>query len=152
MMDQKSDLDRLREWLGTYPKYDLSTNMAVDYLDNIPGNKSLRPQGVVEISRTEDILGNVETRNQYNIGLYVAVEKTPGDIGISQFNADWVLDFQRWVQQQSITHMAPTFGNVDQRQEQIKAQNGELYDSVIEGIGWYVVALSVEFKRRYEVI
>lgn len=151
-MGPKSDLERMREWLGTYPGYDLSTNMLVDYLDEIPGNKSLRPAGVVEISRTEDILGNIETQNQYNFGLYVAVEKVPGDQVIAQFNADWVLDFQRWVQEQSVTHKAPTFGNADQGRELIKAQNGELFDTGSDGIGVYVVALSVEFKRRHEVI
>ena len=151
-MDQKSDLDRLREWLGTYPGYDLAVNMLVDYLDSIPGSKSLRPGGLVEISRNEDILGNVTVSNQYNFGLYIAVSKSPGDGAGAAYNADWVLDFQRWVQQQSITHMAPTFGNIDQQQERIKAQNGELYDTDQDGVGLYIVALSAEFKEKYEVI
>lgn len=151
-MNQKSDLDRLREWLGTYPGYDLAANMLVDYLDSIPGSKSLRPAGLVEVSRSEDILGNVTVSNQYNFGLYIAVEKSPGDGTGAAYNAGWVLDFQRWVQQQSISRAAPTFGNIDQQQERIKAQNGELYDAVQEGVGLYVVALSVEFKEKYEVI
>lgn len=151
-MDEKSDLERLREWLGAYPGYDLSANMLVDYLDNIPGRKSLRPGGLVEISRNEDILGNVTVINQYNFGLYIAVEKAPGDGEGAAYNADWVLDFQRWVQQQSVLHTAPTFGNIDQQQERIKAQNGELYDTDQDGVGLYIVALSVEFKQRYEVI
>ncbi|OUP22968.1 hypothetical protein [Gemmiger sp. An194] len=151
-MDQKSDLDRLREWLGTYPGYDLAANMLVDYLDSIPGSKSLRPGGLVEISRNEDILGNVTVSNQYNFGLYIAVAKSPGDGASAAYNADWVLDFQRWVQQQSITHRAPTFGNIDQQQERIKAQNGELYDTDQDGVGLYIVALSAEFKEKYEVI
>ena len=151
-MDQKSDLARLREWLGTYPGYDLSANMLVDYLDSIPGSKSLRPGGLVEISRNEDILGNVTVSNQYNFGLYIAVAKSPGDGASAAYNADWVLDFQRWVQQQSITHRAPTFGNIDQQQERIKAQNGELHDTYQDGVGLYIVALSAEFKEKYEVI
>lgn len=151
-MDQKSDLDRLREWLGTYPGYDLAANMLVDYLDSIPGSKSLRPGGLVEISRNEDILGNVTVSNQYNFGLYIAVEKIPGDGAGAAYNADWVLDFQRWVQSQSVAHLAPTFGNVEQKQERIKAQNGELYDTDQDGVGLYIVALSAEFKEKYEVI
>ena len=114
-MDQKSDLDRLREWLGTYPEYDLAANMLVDYLDSIPGSKSLRPGGLVEISRNEDILGNVTVSNQYNFGLYIAVAKSPGDGAGAAYNADWVLDFQRWVQQQSITHRAPLAISINNR-------------------------------------
>ena len=151
-MDQQNDLQRIRSWLATYPGYDLSNNMMVDWLDKIPGSKSLRPGGLVETSRTEDILGNVTASNQYNFGLYIAVEKAPGDGVGAEYNAQWVLDFQRWVQQQSSTHLAPTFGNTDRNQEIIKAQNGELYDTSDEGIGLYVVALSAKFKTRYEVM
>ena len=123
----------------------------VDWLDKIPGSKSLRPGGLVEVSRAEDILGNVTISNQYNFGLYIAVEKAPGDGEGAAYNASWVLDFQRWVQAQSVAHMAPTFGNIDQLQETVKAQNGELYDTNEEGVGLYVIALSVSFKERYEV-
>lgn len=150
-MERENDLTRLREWLVTYPGYDLRGNMMVDWLDKIPGSKSLRPGGLVEVSRAEDILGNVTISNQYNFGLYIAVEKAPGDGEGAAYNASWVLDFQRWVQAQSVAHMAPTFGNIDQLQETVKAQNGELYDTNEEGVGLYVIALSVSFKERYEV-
>ena len=98
------------------------------------------------------ILVNVTVSNQYNFGLYIAVEKIPGDGAGAAYNADWVLDFQRWVQSQSVAHLAPTFGNVEQKQERIKAQNGELYDTDQDGVGLYIVALSAEFKEKYEVI
>ena len=150
-MDREKDLDRLRKWLVTYPGYDLSGNMLVYWLDKIPGSKSLRPGGLVEVSRTEDILGNITVSNQYNFGLYIAVEKSPGDGEGAAYNAAWVLDLQRWVQAQSTARLAPTFGNIDQSQETIKAQNGELYDTDQEGVGLYVIALSVGFKERYEV-
>lgn len=150
-MDKQSDLDRLRDWLATYPGYDILHNMLVDYIDEIPGAASLMPAGLVEISRTEDILGNVTTQNQYNFGLYLALEKSPGDDIASTYNAGWVLDFQRWVQAQSVTHVAPTFGNVDQHQEAIKAQNGALLDTDEKGVAVYIVQLSAEFKVKYEV-
>lgn len=150
-MERESVLARLREWLATYPGYDLRGNMMVDWLDKLPGSKSLRPGGLVEVSRAEDILGNVTISNQYNFGLYIAVEKAPGDGEGAAYNASWVLDFQRWVQAQSVAHLAPVFGNIDQLQETVKAQNGELYDTSEEGIGLYVIALSVSFKERYEV-
>lgn len=151
-MDKDTDLERLRVWLATYPCYDILDNMLVDYIDEIPGAASLMPAGLTEISRTEDILGNVTVRNQYNFGLYLALEKSPGDDIASAYNAGWVLDFQRWVQAQSVAHAAPTFGNIDVRRETIKAQNGALLDTGKEGVAVYVVQLSAEFSTFYEVI
>lgn len=151
-MDKDTDLERLRVWLATYPGYDILDNMLVDYINEIPGAASLMPAGLVEISRTEDILGNVTVRNQYNFGLYLALEKSPGDDIASAYNAGWVLDFQRWVQAQSVTRAAPTFGNIDQRRETIKAQNGALLDTGKEGVAVYAVQLSAEFSTFYEVI
>lgn len=114
----KSDLERLREWLGTYPGYDLKGNMLMDYLDKVPGAKSL----------------------------------SPGDDVGAAYTADWVLDFQTWVQAQSVAGLAPTFGNIEQNKERMKAENGALYETDQEGVGVYVVALSAEFKTKYEVI
>lgn len=151
-MDKDTDLERLRVWLATYPGYDILDNMLVDYINEIPGAASLMPAGLTEISRTEDILGNVTVRNQYNFGLYLALEKSPGDDIASAYNAGWVLDFQRWVQAQSVTRAAPTFGNIDQRRETVKAQNGALLDTGKEGVAVYVVQLSAEFSTFYEVI
>ena len=151
-MGKDTDLERLRAWLASYPGYDILDNMLVDYIDEIPGAASLMPAGLTEISRTEDILGNVTVRNQYNFGLYLALEKSPGDDIASAYNAGWVLDFQRWVQAQSVAHAAPTFGNIDQRGETIKAQNGALLDTGKEGVAVYVVQLSAEFSTFYEVI
>lgn len=148
----KSDLDRLREWLGTYPGYDLKGNMLVDYLDKVPGAKSLSPGGLEEISRAENIWGETTVQSRYNFGLYITVEKAPGDDVGAAYNADWVLDFQKWVQAQSVSGLTPTFGNIEQSKEQMKAENGALYETDQEGVGVYVVALSVEFKTKYEVI
>ena len=77
-MNKKSDLDRLKEYLNL-SRVDLAANMLVDYLDSVRGSKSLRPGGLVEISRNEDILGNVTVSNQSNFGLSIAVAKSPGD-------------------------------------------------------------------------
>lgn len=151
-MDKDTDLERLRTWLASYPGYNILDNMLVDYINEIPGAASLMPAGLTEISRTEDILGNVTVRNQYNFGLYLALEKSPGDDIASAYNAGWVLDFQRWVQAQSVTRAAPTFGNIDQRRETVKAQNGALLDTGKEGVAVYVVQLSAEFSTFYEVI
>jgi len=83
--------------------------------------------------------------------LYYVFTKSPGDDTGATVNADWVMDFQRWVQSQSITGAAPTFGNIDTDEEQIKAQNGVLYEATDEGTATYMVQLSINFTNYYEV-
>lgn len=146
----KTDLQRLRDWLATYPGYDILGSFRVDYTDQLTGG-GLFPQGLVEISRSEDILGNVEVRDQYNFALHLMLPKAPGDDVGATINADWLMDFQRWVQEQSASGMAPRFGNTE-AQEIVKANSGALYDTDREGMALYVVTLTAEYTMRYEVI
>lgn len=147
----KTDLQRLRDWLATYPGYDILGTFQVDYTDQITGGGGIFPQGLVEISRTEDILGNIEVQDQYNFALHLMLPKAPGDDTGATLNANWVMDFQRWVQQQSVRGLAPTFGD-EPRTERMKANSGALYDTDEEGMALYVVTLSAEFTTKYEVI
>lgn len=144
-------LEKIRDWIAGYPAFDILSNFRVDYTDQIPANGGIFPSGLVEVSRTEDILGNIEVENQYNFGLYYVFGKAPGDDIGATVNADWIMGFQEWVQQQSVTGMAPAFGD-DPQSEQIKAQNGVLYEADNEGTATYMVQLSVLFKKRFEVI
>lgn len=146
-----SDIERVRAWIETFPDHKKLDGFQVDYTDAIPNNGGIFPSGLVEISRTEDILGNVTVRNQYNFGLYYVFPKAPGDNEGATINADWVMDFQKWVQEQSIRRLAPTFGD-EPETERIQAQNGVLYDAEEEGTATYMVQLSVNFTKIYEVI
>ena len=146
-----SDIERIRKWVETFPDHKKLDGFQVDYTDAIPNNGGIFPSGLVEISRTEDILGNVTVRNQYNFGLYYVFPKAPGDNEGAAINADWVMDFQKWVQEQSIRRLAPTFGD-EPETERIQAQNGVLYDAEEEGTATYMVQLSVNFTKIYEVI
>lgn len=141
-------LDAIQDWIATYPGHEALAAFSVDYTDRIPANGGIFPSGLIEISRTEDILGNVEVRNQYNFGLYYIFEKAPGDDVGAAFNADWVMDFQDWVQEQSIRGLTPTFGD---KTTAVRAQNGVLYAADEEGTATYMVQLSVEFIKRFEV-
>lgn len=142
-------LEKIRAWVAEYPDFDILEQFQVDYTDQAPANGGIFPSGLVEIARTSDILGNKTVTNRYNFGLYYVFEKaTDDDIGAT-INADWVMGFQEWVQEQSITGAAPTFGDVPHT-EVISAQNGVLYD-VNEGTGTYMVQLSVQFTKKYEV-
>ena len=146
-----TDLEKIRNWLATYAATDRLQSFRVDYLTKDPESGSIRPSGLVEISRTEDLLGNVTTENQYNFGLYYILAKTTEDDTGAEANAQWVLGLQQWVQQQSIQHLAPTFGDEPQR-ERMTAQNGVLYAENEDGTATYLVQLSANFTKFYEVI
>lgn len=143
-------LDKVKTWISTYPEFDILNKFRVDYTDQVPANGGIFPSGLTEVTRKTDILGNTVVTNQYNFGLYYVFEKAPGDDAGAAINADWIMGFQEWVQEQSATGQAPVFGDVP-NQERISAQNGVLYDSDEEGTATYMVQLSVQFIKNYEV-
>ena len=145
-----SDLEKLKRWISTFPGYDILNTFHVDYTDQIPSNGGIFPSGLVEVSRKRDICGNTTVQNQYNFGLYYVFPKDPGDSAGAAVNADWIMEFQRWIQEQSIRRLAPVFGD-EPRAERIRAQNGVLYAAENEGTATYMVQLSIEFTKRHEV-
>lgn len=142
-------LEKIREFVRSYPGSDIFKDFQVDFTDQIPNNGGIFPSGLVEISRKKDILGNTTSTNQYNFGLYCVFEKVPGDDTGATINADWVMEFQEWVQKQSAIGAAPVFGDVP-REERMIAQNGVLYDADEEGTATYMVQLSVQFVKIYK--
>lgn len=143
-------LEKIREWIKTYPGCSQLRELSVDYTEAAPANGGVNPTGLMEVSRQRDILGNVTATNQYNFTLYFVFAKAPGDDVGAEENAQWLMDFQDWVQSQSITGKAPVFGDAFQ-QEAIKAQNGSLFTGDSEGTAVYSAQLSVQFIKRYEV-
>lgn len=142
-------LEQIKGWIETYPNFEQMSDFQVDYTDHIPYSGGIFPSGLVEVERRSDIVGNVTVTNQYNFGLYYVFEKDPDDNIGATVNANWVMDFQQWVQEQSIFGLAPVFGDVPTA-EKITAQNGVLYETN-EGTATYMVRLSVQFKKKYEV-
>lgn len=145
-----TDLERVRQWLATYTGSIPVQRMKVDYFSPNPDNGSIDPSGLIEVSRTTDIMGNVTVENQYNFALYFVLLKSPGDDEGATDNAALLMDFQRWIQDQSIRRLAPVFGD-DPDTETIKAQNGALYAADEEGTAIYMVQLSINFIKFYEV-
>ena len=143
-------LEKIREWIKTYPGCSQLQELSGDYTDEVPANGGVNPSGLLEVSRKRDILGNVTVLNQYSFTLYFVFAKAPGDDVGAEENAQWLMDFQDWVQSQSITGKAPVFGG-DPRRETIKAQNGSLFTADSEGTAVYSAQLSVQFIKRYEV-
>lgn len=144
-----NDLEKLRAWLQTYPGAAQLADMQVDYTESVPGMSGVFPDGLTEVRRETDILGNVTVYNQYHFALRVVFAKSPGDDVGASANANWVMAFQRWVQEQSLSHKAPTFGNAHQYYETMSAQNGALIDADEEGFAVYLVQLTATFKTYY---
>lgn len=142
-------LEKITGFVNSYPGADILQTFRVDYTDQIPANGGVFPSGLVEISRKTDIFGNTTVTNQYNFGLYYVFEKAPGDDVGAYINADWVMDFQDWVQERSVLGEAPVFGDGPQR-ERITAQNGVLYSAQDEGTATYMVQLSVQFVKYFK--
>lgn len=142
-------LEKMRGFIESYPSFNILSQFRVDFTDQIPGNGGIFPSGLVEISRKEDVLGDVTITNQYNFGLYYVFAKVPGDDTGATINADWLMDFQEWVQEQSATGQAPVFGDVP-KQERIMAQNGALYDADDEGAATYMAQISAQFVKIYK--
>lgn len=143
-------LEQITNFIKSYPGTDILRDFRVDYTDQIPANGGIFPSGLVEISRKADIFGNVTVTNQYNFGLYYVFEKAPGDDAGAAVNADWLMDFQEWVQARSVLGEAPAFGDVP-RAEKITAQNGVLYSAEDEGLATYMVQVAVQFIKKFEV-
>lgn len=144
-----SDLEKIRNWLLTYPKINRIQGLGVDYYSPEPNNGSIDPSGLIEISRKTDIIGNTTVENQYNFALYFVLPKSPEDDDGATDNADWLLDLQKWVQEQSLRRSAPVFGD-DPKTETIRAQNGKVDAADEEGTGLYSVQLSVTFTKIYK--
>lgn len=143
-------LEKIRTWLWTYPQIGRLMGLRVDYYSEKPDNSSIAPSGLVEISRDEDILGNITVKNQYNFALYFVLLKPLEDDAVATENADWLMDFQEWVQEQSICRKVPVFGD-DPSKETVTAQNGINEFAGLDGTGGYTVQLSVQFIKKYEV-
>ena len=141
-----SELEKLKAWLKTYDGF--PNDYQVDFTDSVPSNGGIFPSGMVEVSRRKDVFGNVTVENQLNFGIYWVFTKSPFDDEGSNFNAEFVMDFQKWVQSQSAQGLAPTFGDRPNR-ERIMASNGALYAADEEGTGTYMVQLSVSFIKEF---
>jgi len=141
-----SDLEKLKEWISTYPFPEDFREYRIDFTDATSPDGGLFPSGLVELSRRRDILGHVTVRNQYNFSLYWVLY-SPKDQTIATANAEWLMDFQAWVQAQSAAGLAPTFGDVPRR-ETMTASNGTLFESSEEGTAMYMVQLSAQFEKE----
>ena len=134
-------LEKMKLWLQSFPGWE--DGLQIDYADGVPGSCGLYPRGMTEISRREDVLGNVAARCRCNFLLRRSA--CPGEE-----NARWLLELQSWVMEQNRLGLTPKLGDEPNR-EQIRAYEGRLDKSFQTGTGLYTVQFSAEFTKLYEV-
>lgn len=135
-----TDLEKMQQWLRSCPGWE--DTLQVDTTEPAPGNSGLFPEGLEELSRQEDVLGNLHIVCRYRFTLYRRVSRDGGAA-----DAKWLLDFQNWVQQQNVLGLAPQFGDIPYL-ERMQAQKGTLKERGQTGL--YAVTLTAEFTRVYE--
>jgi len=138
------DIEKMRQWLQSFPRWG-EQPLYVDRTDAAPDNAGLFPAGLEELSRTRDVLGNVTVWCRYQFVLHRLA--AVGNDGTD--NAQWLLDFQNWVREQSALGLAPTFGDEPAR-ERMQARRGRRREGDQAGTGVYEVTLTAEFVRRLE--
>lgn len=132
-------LEALTRWLQTFPQWEDS--IRIDFVDARPGSTGLYPKGLKEISRREDVLGNLTVRCRYDFLL----RKLGGS---GEENANWLVQFQNWVMEQDRQGLAPQFGD-DPKLERIRAFEGQLHSHAQVGSALYTVQLSAEFTKIF---
>ena len=138
-VEEMTDLDKLRDFLLSYPQWEKGRLLYIDRCDE--GKDGLFPQGVQELSRKTDVLGNQEVRYRVPFVLYRSGVEEEGD-------AAWLLDFQKWLAHMSIMGKAPVFGDVP-RAETLRAEKGH-FDKVRSSSGLYAVTVTAEFTKIYK--
>lgn len=135
-------LEKLVQWLKTFPLWE--DDLHIDDLGAAPSNAGLYPGGLEELSRREDVLGNVTVVCRLHFLLYrrTARQQDHGE------NSRWLLQLQDWVQQQSAAGLAPVFGD-DPQKEHIRAEKGKLQQASQTGTGKYAVSITAEFEKHY---
>ena len=136
-------LEKVRQWVQTFPLWEEGNLLFIDFTDGVPGNAGLFPTGMEVLSRREDVLGGVKLRCRYNFCIYRVGAADDGGA-----DARWLLQFQDWVLQQCAAGLAPRFGD-EPKMETIRAEQGKLRDRQ-PGMQVYAVVLTAEFVKKYE--
>lgn len=143
--EKVQELETLKTWLETYPGWDSEVCRA-EYTEGTPGNSGLFSQGLEEVSRREDVLGNLQVRCRRKFRLLRMASSEQG-----QQQAQWMRDFEAWVQAQSAKGLCPRFGD-DPHGAWIRAEKGKLAQIRQTGSHMYEVILTAEFTKYYEVM
>lgn len=134
-----TELEQIKKWLQTFPQWD--GTIRVDVTQNVPGGMGLYPKGLQELSRREDVVGNLTVRYRWSFCLHRV------RAGESQENAQWLMELQKWAAQQCRQGLAPRFGDVP-GEERLRICEGSLVRRAEGGSG-YEALLTTDFTKIF---
>lgn len=126
-------LEEMKNWLATFPLFG-EVVLTTDVLSAQPGDCGLFPQGSELLQSKEDVLGNRTARMRQ---LFLLRRNAVRGVDA----AAWLLEFQKWVAQQSLQGLAPKLG----QEQTIRAEKGRLIRTDTAGTGVYEVRLIAEY-------
>ena len=97
-------LEEVLKWLGTFPLWQENENLQLEEMGYLPGDVTVRQEGMVTKNRWADITGRVSRRARIVLGL----KKVSGLPDIR--DAAWLLEFQQWVAKESELGRPPALG------------------------------------------
>ena len=126
-------LEKMRRFLEGFPLW--QGQLQTDTAGAKTGTCGLFPLGVTQLSRREDLLGQVTARYKAEFALRCWDAR-------SEAAAGWLLELQNWVMAQK----SPGFGDRPET-ETIRAEKGKLVSTPSAGMAVYEVRLTVEFTK-----
>ena len=135
-----TELELLSAWLQTFPMWDTDTQ--IDLTDAVPGSTGLFPKGLQELSRREDVLGNLTVCYRWSFTL------RRNAAGNGEENARWLMELQKWAARQSRLGLAPRFGDIP-GQERLRICDGSLVSRQQAGSSGYTALLTADFTKYF---
>ena len=103
----KENMDFLQEflrWLGTFPLWQEGDRLSLEEVGCLPGDVTVRQEGMVTKNSWQDITGAVFRR----VRVVMSLRKVGGMPNAQ--DAAWLLAFQNWVAEESALGRVPTMG------------------------------------------
>ena len=129
-------LEEMKNWLTTFPLWG-EVVLTTDVLSAQPGDCGLFPQGLEVLEVREDVLGGQTLRLRQQFLLRRNALR-----GMDA--AAWLLEFQKWVAQQSLLGLCPVLGE----NQRFRAEKGRLVRTDTVGTGIYEVRLTAEYTNE----
>lgn len=132
-----NELEKLQTWLKSFPLWESS--LSIDVTDAVPGGMGLYPKGLQELSRREDVLGNLTVRYRWSFLLH------RNQTAQMEANAQWLMELQKWAADQCRRGLAPRFGDGEER---LRICEGSLTKRREGGSG-YTALLTADFTKIF---
>jgi hypothetical protein len=141
-----TELEKMQSWILSYPHWG-DGPLYINYNDGLPGSGGLYPMGLETFSSEADVLGNRRMRCRFRFVLYRIASGQHSD----PEGAQWLLDFQKWVQRESLAGKTPKFGD-EPETEQLGTEDGMCDQILRSGARRYKLTLIAEFEKRSQAI